>query len=50
MSLPNIEDKDDYPVEFMGEHPPIEILLNYNKKSSTLKDKNSENFCVDTEE
>ena len=50
MTSPNIEDPDEYPVEFMGERPPIEILLDYNKKSSTLEDRNSESFCVETEE
>ena len=42
MSLPDTEDPCDYPIEFMGEHPPIEILLSYNKKDSKLKEVNSE--------
>jgi len=49
MSLPDTEDSCDYPIEFMGEHPPIEILLSYNKKDSKLKEVNSEKPCADTE-
>jgi hypothetical protein len=49
MSLPDIEDPYDYPIELMGEHPPIEILLSYNKKDSKLKEVNSESLCADTE-
>ena len=50
MSLPQIYDSYDYPEELMGEHPPLEILLDYNNKSSTLVEVNSEDFCADTEE
>ena len=49
MSLPDTEDPCDYPIEFMGEHPPIEILLSYNRKDSKLKEVNSEKPCADTE-
>ena len=49
MSLPDIEDPYDYPMELMGEHPPVEILLNDNKKDSKLKDIDSESLCADTE-
>jgi hypothetical protein len=44
------EDLDDYPMELMGEHPPLEPFLDYNIKSSTLREVNSENLCADTEE
>ena len=43
------EDLDDYPMELMGEHPPLEIFLSFNQKSSTLKEDNSESLCTDTE-
>ena len=48
MRPPDIE--DDYPMELMGEHPPLEPFLDYNIKSSTLREVNSENLCADTEE
>ncbi len=41
---------EEYPIEFMGEHPPLEILLSYNKKDSKLKEVNSESLCANTEE
>ena len=44
------EDQDEYPIELMGEHPPLEPFLDYNIKSSTLREVNSENLCADTEE
>ena len=50
MSLPEIEDMYDYPMELMGEHPPLELVLDYNIKSSTLKEVKSEDFCEHTEE
>tara|TARA_B100000586_G_C20027599_1_gene391822 strand:+ start:602 stop:775 length:174 start_codon:yes stop_codon:yes gene_type:complete len=43
------EDPYEYPMELMGEHPPVELFLSYNKKSSKLKEDNSENLCADTE-
>jgi len=49
MSLPDTEDPYDYPMELMGERPPIEILLSYNKKDSKLNAVNSESLCADTE-
>lgn len=49
MSSPDTEDPYDYPLELMGEHPPIENLLNYNKKDSILNEVNSESPCADTE-
>lgn len=48
MRPPDIE--DDYPIELMGEHPDLEFILDYNIKSSTLREVNSENLCADTEE
>lgn len=49
MSLFDTEDPDEYPMELMGERPPLESLLSYNKKDSKLKEVNSENLCADTE-
>ena len=49
MRPPNIEDEYDYPMELMGERPPIEYLLAFNEKDSTLNVVNSEDFCTDTE-
>ncbi len=50
--MPKIDpdEQDDYPMELMGEHPPIENLLAFNEKDSTLRVVNSEDFCTDTEE
>jgi len=50
MSLPEIEDRYDYPIYLMGEHPDIEYILEFNNKSSILGEVNSENLCADTEE
>ena len=50
MSTSDIEDPYDYPMELMGEHPPLEFFWDYNIKSSTLVEVNSEDFCTDTEE
>ena len=50
MSLPEMNDSYDYPVELMGERPPLELFLDYKIKSSTLVEVNSEDFCADTEE
>tara|TARA_Y100000758_G_scaffold143847_1_gene102015 strand:- start:281 stop:427 length:147 start_codon:yes stop_codon:yes gene_type:complete len=44
------EDVHDYPMELMGEHPPLEIILAFNQKPSTLRIDDSEIFCADTEE
>ena len=41
---------DDSPMELIGERPPIENLLAFNEKDSTLRVVNSEDFCTDTEE
>ena len=43
------EDPYEYPMELMGEHPPVELFLSYNKKSSKLEEDNLENLCADTE-
>jgi|TARA_B100001146_G_C16092464_1_gene395672 hypothetical protein len=50
MSLSDIEDPYDYPMELMGERPPLELFLDYNIKSSTLREVKTEDFCADTEE
>ena len=44
------EEQDDYPIEFMGERPPIDYLLGFNNKPSIISEANSENLCADTEE
>ena len=49
MILPEIEDPYDCPIELMGERPPLELFLDYNKKSSTLREVKTEDFCADTE-
>ena len=50
MSLSDIEDPYDYPMELMGERPPIENILAFNEKDSTLREVNSKDFCAETEE
>jgi hypothetical protein len=49
MSLPEIEDRYDYPIYMMGEHPDIEYILEFNTKSSILIEANLENGCAGTE-
>jgi|TARA_B110000263_G_C14964815_1_gene354300 hypothetical protein len=50
MSPPEIDDPYDYPMELMGERPPLEFFLDDKIKSSTLREVKTEDFCADTEE